>query len=247
MDLTDQAAARDIALLAAAALGDPAAFELLYDRYERRVYNYVRTFVRQPALADIRRRVAPATAAAERAANGHPAPYRVKYLGLGNESWGCGGPFTADEYVTKMKPFARFVHNQNPDQAPPAIDFASLAKDLMSGKGMDSLPRNPQAMMRVAVGPNSVDGSYTEAVMKVWSTRKPYDRWNIDSLSLHYYTGDPQPMMSPSSGFGEKEYAQILRNTLKMNDMIVEHQAIMDRYDPGKRVALICSGDPGTV
>ena len=52
MDLPDQAAARDIALLAAAASGEPAAFELLYDRFERRVYNYVRTFVRQPALAE---------------------------------------------------------------------------------------------------------------------------------------------------------------------------------------------------
>jgi RNA polymerase sigma-70 factor (ECF subfamily) len=39
-------------LLAAAASGDPATFELLYDRYERRVYNYVRSFVRQPALAE---------------------------------------------------------------------------------------------------------------------------------------------------------------------------------------------------
>jgi len=52
VDLSDQAAARDIDLLAAAASGDAVAFELLYDRYERRVYNYVRSFVRQPALAE---------------------------------------------------------------------------------------------------------------------------------------------------------------------------------------------------
>jgi RNA polymerase sigma-70 factor (ECF subfamily) len=52
VDLPDQAAVKDIDLLAAAGSGDPAAFELLYDRYERRVYNYVRSFVRQPALAE---------------------------------------------------------------------------------------------------------------------------------------------------------------------------------------------------
>jgi alpha-L-arabinofuranosidase len=46
------------------------------------------------------------------------------------------------------------------------------------------------------------------------------------------------PMMSASSDFSEKDYARILRNTLKMNDMIVEHSAIMDRYDPGKKVGL---------
>jgi len=33
----------------------------------------------------------PTTLAKQRAANGHPAPYRIKYLGLGNENWGCGG------------------------------------------------------------------------------------------------------------------------------------------------------------
>ena len=32
--------------------------------------------------------------AKERAANGHPAPYKVQFLGLGNESWDCGGLMT---------------------------------------------------------------------------------------------------------------------------------------------------------
>ncbi|MEY2926014.1 MAG: hypothetical protein RL367_491, partial [Pseudomonadota bacterium] len=115
----------------------------------------------------------PATGAKERAANGHKGPYKIKYIGLGNESWGCGGPFTADEYVTKMKPFAHFLHNQNPAQANPPIDFTAIINDLMAGKGMDNLPHNPDAMMRVAVGPNTLDASYTEAVMKAWKTRMP--------------------------------------------------------------------------
>ena len=54
---------------------------------------------------------APASAAKERAANGRKAPYKVRYLGLGNEMWGCGGPYTGEEYVTKMKTFAHFIHN----------------------------------------------------------------------------------------------------------------------------------------
>ena len=116
---------------------------------------------------------APATRAVERAANGHKAPYRVKYLGLGNEMWGCGGSFTADEYVTKMKPFAHFVHNQNPAQAAPAIDFAAIAKDLMAGKPMDALPSNPNGMRRIAGGPNSADPSYTDVIMKAWKSRSP--------------------------------------------------------------------------
>ncbi|MGA9222634.1 MAG: hypothetical protein WBZ57_15720, partial [Pseudomonas graminis] len=131
--------------------------------------------------------VAPATAAAERAANGRKAPYKIKYLGLGNEMWGCGGPFTGEEYVSRMKPFAHFVHNYNPDQAAPKIDFASIAKDLMSGKPMDSLPANPNGMKQIAAGPNSSDPSYTEIIMKAWKTRSPI-YWDINGISLHQYT-----------------------------------------------------------
>jgi alpha-L-arabinofuranosidase len=40
-------------------------------------------------------------------------------------------------------------------------------------------------------------------------------------------------------GFGEKEYAQILRETLKMEDLITTHSSIMDKYDPQKKVALV--------
>ncbi len=38
---------------------------------------------------------APTTLVKERAANGHPAPYKVALLGIGNESWDCGGNMTA--------------------------------------------------------------------------------------------------------------------------------------------------------
>ena len=182
---------------------------------------------------------APATDAKERVANGHAAPYRVKYLGLGNESWGCGGPFTADEYVSRMKPFARFVHNQHPEQAPPEINFSSIINDLMSGKmSMDKLPRNPNAMQRVAVGPNTQDPSYTEAVMKAWKTRMPI-YWNIEGLSLHHYTYGGLPMSEPATGFGEKQYVTMLKQTLAMDGIIAQHSAIMDKYDPKKQVGLM--------
>ncbi|RYE70572.1 MAG: alpha-N-arabinofuranosidase [Rhizobiaceae bacterium] len=182
--------------------------------------------------------VAPSSAAKERAANGHKTPYRVKYLGLGNEMWGCGGPFTAEEYVTKMKTFAHFVHNQNPDQAPPPIDFAAIAKDLMTGKVMEGLPRNPQAMMRIAAGPNSSDGSYTEVIMKAWKQRSPI-YWDIDGISLHQYTWGSAPFNEPATDFGEKEYATVLSQTMAMDRTISRHSEIMDKYDPKKAVALV--------
>jgi alpha-N-arabinofuranosidase len=182
--------------------------------------------------------VPPASAAKERVANGHTAPYRIKYLGLGNESWGCGGPFTADEYVTKMKPFAHFIHNRNPEQASPPIDFSMVINDLMAGKGIDSLARNPKAMMSVAVGPNSQDPSYTEGVMKAWKARPPLT-WDIEGLSMHHYTFGGLPMSEPATGFGEKQYFTMLKQTLSMESLIAMHSATMDKYDPKKKVGLM--------
>ena len=45
----------------------------------------------------------------ERAANGDPDPFRVKYWGVGNESWGCGGNFTPEEYATQYRRFVAWV------------------------------------------------------------------------------------------------------------------------------------------
>ena len=180
---------------------------------------------------------APASAAAERAANGHAAPYKVKYLGLGNEMWGCGAPYTADEYVTKMKPFAHFVHNQNPEQAAPPIDFSKIINDLMAGRGFDNMPRNPNAMRRIAAGANTQDPSYTEAVMKAWKARSPI-YWDIEGISLHHYTYGGLPMNEPATGFSEKQYAVMLSQTLAMDKVVALHSAIMDKYDPKKLVSL---------
>jgi alpha-L-arabinofuranosidase len=43
--------------------------------------------------------------AGERAANGDPEPFRVKYWGVGNESWGCGGDMKPAEYATAYRRF----------------------------------------------------------------------------------------------------------------------------------------------
>jgi len=58
----------------------------------------------------------PTTLAKERGANSHPAPYKVGYLGIGDESWDCGGNMTPDYYLSQLKIYSRFVRNFNPEQ-----------------------------------------------------------------------------------------------------------------------------------
>jgi len=46
-----------------------------------------------------------------REANEDREPFNVRYLGVGNESWGCGGDMTGDEYADEFKKFAAWVAN----------------------------------------------------------------------------------------------------------------------------------------
>lgn len=46
------------------------------------------------------------TLAEERATNGSPEPYGVRFWGIGNESWGCGGTLTPDEYAGLYRRFS---------------------------------------------------------------------------------------------------------------------------------------------
>src|SRR5690349_13736093 len=151
----------------------------------------------------------PTALAKERAANGHPAPYPVALLGIGNESWGCGGSMTPDEYVNHLKVYARYARNYN----------------------------TAQPMRRIAVGPDGADTGYTEAVMKAWKNKTW--AWDIEGLSLHSYTVVKWPPAFKATGFGENEYAAILKATLNMESLVSTHSAVMDRYDPERKIALV--------
>ena len=158
----------------------------------------------------------PTTLEKERAANGHPAPYKVGYLGIGNESWDCGGNMTPDYYLSQLKIYSHFVRNFNPTQ------------------------QEKQQMLKIAVGPGG-DGprwtEWTETIMKAYQ----HHTWScdIDGLSMHNYTVVKWPPSYKSVGFGETEYSEILKSTLQMDALINEQSAIMDKYDPDKKVALI--------
>ncbi|MDR3738499.1 MAG: alpha-L-arabinofuranosidase C-terminal domain-containing protein [Terracidiphilus sp.] len=155
---------------------------------------------------------APTALAKERAANGHPEPYHIGYLGMGNESWACGGNMSADYYLSQLKIYSHFVRNFNPDQ-------------------------KQKPMMRIAVGPGFPVTDWTDTIMKAqldhgWS-------WAIEGLSIHWYTMEGWPPPTASMDFGAPEYDKLLKQTFKMNDMVQMQSAVMDKYDPEKKVALV--------
>ena len=158
----------------------------------------------------------PTTLAKERGANGHPSPYTINFLGIGNESWDCGGNMTPDYYLSQLKIYSRFVRNFNPAQ------------------------QDKQQMLKIAVGPGGAEPRWTEwtdTIMKAYQAHTW--SWDINGLSMHSYTVGHWPPSYASTGFGETEFAQILKYTLEMEDLVTKYSAIMDKYDPQKKVALV--------
>jgi len=123
---------------------------------------------------------------------------------------------TQDYYLSQLKIYSRFVRNFNPAR------------------------QDKEQMLKIAVGPGGGEARFaewTETIMKAYQNRQW--SWDINGLSMHSYTVVKWPPSFASVGFGETEYAQILKNTLDMEGLISKHSAIMDKYDPEKKVALV--------
>lgn len=87
--------------------------------------------------------------------------------------------------------------------------------------------------LKIASGANSADYNWTEVMMREAGR-------NIDGVGVHYYTigSEKWPPRKPATGFGASDYATILKGALRMEDLVTKHSAIMDKYDPNKRVIL---------
>lgn len=141
-----------------------------------------------------------------RRVNGHEKTYGVNFVGIGNESWGCGGNMTPEHYSDEYKCFQGFACNY-------------------SG----------HALKKIACGPNAADYHWMETCLKLIPTKM---LWGI---SLHYYTiaTGVWGKKGSATGFDEKEYFGGVKNALFMDELLDKHSAIMDRYDPQKKIALV--------
>jgi alpha-N-arabinofuranosidase len=70
--------------------------------------------------------------------SGRAKPWNVKYWGVGNESWDCGGHMDVDYYVDQFKKYATFMTSYN----------------------------NSEGLFRIAVGPGTEDFKWTETLMR---------------------------------------------------------------------------------
>lgn len=88
-------------------------------------------------------------------------------------------------------------------------------------------------LYKVACGACVDDYAWTEELMKSASRY-------MDGLSLHHYTFEQDwNHKGVAVDFDEQGFYSTLKNALYMEELIDKHAAIMDKYDPGKKVALV--------
>lgn len=89
-------------------------------------------------------------------------------------------------------------------------------------------------VQKLAVGSHDDNYAWTEVLMAQAARF-------MDGLSLHYYTLPTSNWgrKGSATAFGEKEWHSTLVRTLRIEEYIRKHGAIMDKYDPQKRVGLM--------
>jgi alpha-N-arabinofuranosidase len=92
---------------------------------------------------------------------------------------------------------------------------------------------NSDGLYRIASGASDADYNWTEVLMKDLPSGM------YDALALHHYSVISWSKKGPSTTFTEKEYFTTMQRALEMEELVTKHSAIMDKYDPQKRKALI--------
>jgi alpha-N-arabinofuranosidase len=137
--------------------------------------------------------------------NGREKPWKVPFVAVGNENWGCGGNMRPEYYADVYKRYATYVKNYSGNR-----------------------------VFRIASGASDQNYNWTEVMMSQAAKQ-------MQGLSLHYYTlptGDWSKKGSATQ-FDEAGWHTTLARTLRMDEFVQKHSAVMDKYDPQKHVGLM--------
>lgn len=157
------------------------------------------TFDGNSTIAELRRK------------NGREKPWRIKYWGVGNENWGCGGHMSAEFYSDLF------------------LRYSTYCKNLSKNN-----------LYKVACGPVGEFPlewvlHWVETIMEKTSIPILFSPL-IHGLSLHYYT---RVGNQPATEINEKRWVVAMERALYMDKLLSEISTIMDKYDKSKRIKLI--------
>lgn len=144
-----------------------------------------------------------------RAQNGRKEPWNVKYFGVGNENWGCGGNMTPEYYANLYRQYQTYIKNNK------------VAK-ICCGANADDYDWTKKVMETCFKGAQKHFHGFMDGL----------------SLHYYTITHDWQNK-GAATGFSEDEWYTTLNKTLEMEKLITRHSTIMDEYDPEKTIGLM--------
>jgi len=158
------------------------------------------------------------TLAETRAAAGFPDPFNVRYWGVGNESWGCGGNFTPEEYAVEFRRWTTWV---------PRYDHKELSF--------------------IASGPNVDDWNWTRGFLEEVLKKGRFQLRSVWGMALHHYawnlsrgaTQDWFKGKGDALKFEAVDWYELLREGDRMEGLITGHWQVMGELDPERHIKLV--------
>ncbi|MGB6977862.1 MAG: alpha-L-arabinofuranosidase C-terminal domain-containing protein [Candidatus Acidiferrales bacterium] len=157
------------------------------------------------------------TLADTRAAAGYPQPFNVRFWGVGNEAWGCGGNFTPQEYAAEFRRYTTWV------------------------------PRYGQTLSFIGSGPNVDDWQWTRGFFEELLRKGPEQLQSVYGWALHHYawnlsrgrTQDWVQAKGDALKFDTVDWYELLREGDRMQSLIDGHWQIMGEFDREHSVKLV--------
>lgn len=157
------------------------------------------------------------TLAGVRAAAGFAEPFHVKYWGVGNESWGCGGEFTPQEYAVEFRRYSTW------------------------------LPKYDDTLNLIASGPNTDDWNWTREFLAEVLRKGPRALHRIYGMTLHHYawnlsrgkTQEWEAGKGDALKFDPVDWYELLREGERMEGLVTGHWQVLSEFDHDHRVKLV--------
>jgi alpha-N-arabinofuranosidase len=146
----------------------------------------------------------PNALAAQRAANGDVEPFNVDLWGVGNESWGCGGNLTPEEYAAEFRRFTAWTPTYG--GMPPRF---------------------------VAVGPNGDDADWTRRLFRsLYANTERRHLWGLSIH--YYTSGSPTKFAAGDAlRFNDDEFYDVLARAGVMERVITDAWQAMEQGAQG--------------
>ena len=157
------------------------------------------------------------TLAESRAAAGFADPFNVRYWGVGNESWGCGGHFTPEEYASEFRRYTEWI------------------------------PRYGVDLQFIGSGPNANDLDWTHRFFTQLHTEPGYNNSSFTGWSIHHYawnlsrgkTDDWINAKGDALRFDPVDWYELLHEANRVEQIVKDQWSALGQYDPLRTIKLV--------